>query len=221
MQLLAIFLLLFGSEEGSAVTGNPARPLSEEHKIKAVISRLEEGLLMKDLALITSCLTEKTSNKELKEVEEQFASRVRPAQASEGKPLVVLQNVQVEVDGEEATAKVEMFSYGNDKRIKAVHRIPFRRDGEHWGIAETESLTAVFKQVGDIIPLKHPEAPGTKETPEVEIAPAETSEEKSQPEAPSIEVTPGDEGSEESAQDKNSSEVQVSSPAEATTSDID
>lgn len=222
MYILAILLPLIGG--GSAVTGNPARPFTDEQKIKAVIGRLEEGIENKDEVLIIDCLSGRVSTRETKEVEADFNKHVASTQALEGKPLVCLQNVQVEIDGNKAVAEVEMFSYGNGKRIKAVHRIPFRRDGDIWRIGDAQSLTSILQQLGGIIPQQQSDTPKGNETPKVEIAPVEPVEDNLDTDEPKVKVIPADAAPVEDVEDRpavETSEVEVLPPVESETTNTE
>jgi len=159
MHILAIFLLLIGSGESSAVTGNPMRQFTDEQQIKLVITRLEQALLNKEEALITACLSDRVSSRDAKEVKANFAAHVANAQIVEGKPLVYLRTFEVDVDGNKAQVKIEAFSYGNGKRIQAIHKIPFRKGEYGWGIDKAESVNALLKQIGGIAPVQLLETP--------------------------------------------------------------
>lgn len=159
MHILAIFLLLIGSGEGTAQTGNPMRQFSDEQQIKLAITRLEQALLNKEEALVTACLSDRVSSRDAKEVKVNFTVHVANAQVVEGKPLVYLRTFEVDVDGNKAQVKVEAFSYGNGKRIQAVHKIPFRKGEYGWGIDDAGSVNALLKQIGGIAPLQLLESP--------------------------------------------------------------
>lgn len=150
MHVLASLLLLLVNTEGTAVTGNPVTPLTEEEQVRAVISRLEDALMEKDEILVISCLAENTSARKLNEVEASFDKHVAGTSPPQGKPLVCLQTTEVEIDGNKAVAKVETFSYGNGKRIKAYHNIPLRKLDEGWVIDDISSINAIQQQIGGI-----------------------------------------------------------------------
>lgn len=224
MHILAILLSLIGSQEGSAVTGNPARPVTDEHRIKAVISTLEDALIEKDEVMVTAYLAEGISNRKVDEVKADFAEHVENTQAPAGKPLVYLRPFDLEINGNKAVVKVEAFSYGNGKRIKAVHRMTFRRVDDEWRIDDVEPLSALLEQIGGIVPLVQPETPETKEIPKAEIAPVEPVEDNLDTDEPRIKIIPADVVPAEDAEEIPSvepSEADESPPAEPTTPDTE
>ncbi|MBN2379910.1 hypothetical protein JXM67_08940 [candidate division WOR-3 bacterium] len=193
MHFLTIFLLLGGSAEGSAVTGNPIRPFTAEDEIKAVISQLEDALIDKDEVLVTACLSPDISSRKAEEVKSTFTRHVANTQAPSGKPLVSLQEIKVEVDGERAVATLTAYSYGDGKRIKAIHKIPFRHGDQGWYIDDAVSVTSVLAQVGGIAPQQQRLQPEEDVFPDENITPVvpiETTpiEEKT----PSLKVIPVD-----------------------------
>jgi len=220
MRILAILLSLIGGEEGTAVTGNPARPVTDEHRIKAVISTLEDALIEKDEVMVTAYLAEGISNRKVNEVKAEFAEHVESTQAPSGKPLVYLRPFDLEINGNKAEVKVEAFSYGDGKRIKAVHRMTFRRGHNGWFIDDAEPLNALLKQIGGIVPLQQPEAPEEKEVPKVEIAPVEPVEDNLDTDEPRVKVIPADAAPAQDAEEMPSvepSEAETSPPAEPET----
>lgn len=156
MSILAILLSLIGSEQGTAETGNPLQPFTDEEQIRAVIGTLEDALIHKDEALVIACLSDRISARKLKEVEAFYWKYVANTEAPQGMPLVCLQSVEVEINGDKATATLTAFSYGNGKRIKAKHRIPFKRVDGEWFIDDAEKVSAILKQIGGIEPVPEP-----------------------------------------------------------------
>lgn len=163
MHILAILLSLIGSEQGTAVTGNPVRELTDEHRIKLVVNTLERALQDKEEALVLACLSDRVSNRDTKELQTSFSKYVANVQVPEDKPLVYLRTFEVKVDGNKATAKVEAFTYGNDNRIQAVHIIPFVKGERSWSIDDARPVNALLKQIGGIVPLKQLETPEEKD----------------------------------------------------------
>jgi len=216
MHFLTICLLLLGSTEGSAETGNPIRSFTDEDEIKAVISQLEDALIDKDEVLVTACLSPSIASRKAEEIKTTFSQHVTSTQASSGKPLVCLQEVKVEVDGNKAVATLTAYSYGNGKRIKAIHKIPFKR-GEHgWFVDDAEAINTVLAQVGGEIPLQGQNTPeeipvsteGTTPEATIETTPLET-------ERPSVEVVPIEPVvTEEKKDDNENSEVEPTNTVE-------
>ncbi|NLI97971.1 hypothetical protein GX441_04845 [bacterium] len=152
MNLLTALLFFTVSGGGTAETGNPMTPLTDEEQIKLVMNNLEDALLKHDSALVTACLSERLGNKALAEVKNNYITYAMGATPMTGMPLVYLRTFDVKVEGNTAQAKVEAFTYGAGKRIQATHKVEFRKTEYGWLIADAKPLNAMLKQVGGIAP---------------------------------------------------------------------
>lgn len=159
MYVLTLLALLTAGGEGTAETGNPVTPLTDEDKIKLVITDLEAALLEKDAPLVLACISDAVGNRALNEVQANFAANVAATRAPEGFPLVYLRVEEVKIDGDKAVAKVEAFSYGSGKRIQAMHEVKFEHSDEGWFIAEAKPVNSILRQIGGITPTTDTPAP--------------------------------------------------------------
>jgi hypothetical protein len=154
MHILASLLLLLVNTEGTAVTGNPMRELTDEDEIKLVVARLERSLAEKDKMMISACLSENISIRKTNELSACFTEYVNEVFAPEGRPLVCLQSVSIKMNGKNAVVSFEAYSYGNNKRIKAVYRMPFKKSDDQWKISDAEPVNTLLKQIGGIAPVQ-------------------------------------------------------------------
>lgn len=149
MNLLAT-LLLFTASGGTAETGNPMIPLTDEEQIKLVMNNLEDALLQHDSVLVTACLSERVGTRAIAEVRKNYTTYAMGATPMTGMPLVYLRTFDVKVEGNTAQAKVEAFTYGAGKRIQATHKVEFRKTDYGWLMADAKPLNAILQQVGGI-----------------------------------------------------------------------
>lgn len=171
MNLLTALLLFTVSGGGTAETGNPVIPLTDEEQIKLVVNNLEDALLHHDSVLVTACLSERVGTKALAEVRKNYTTYALSATPMTGMPLVYLRTFDVKVEGNTATAKVEAFTYGAGKRIQATHKVEFRKTDNGWFMADAKPLNAILQQIGGIAPVIESTEPSSVEELPIETQP--------------------------------------------------